>query len=116
MTVEALDYVPRGTGNQWSEHQIEYLLSNTGFFPIIDIAGYIGKTFKVTRQKMTQLGLRPEHQGLPEALDDLECIPNGMTIRTSASGRIYKVPSSTPGIVSRTVHIGLGSWDEDEED
>ena len=110
-----LDYIQNTSRGTWSEQQIDYLLSNTGYFPVNDMASFIGKQANATRDKIAELGLDPTCHGLPDALDDLQCIPNGMSIFNCTSGRIFRVPSSTPGIVSRTIHISRDDTDEPDE-
>lgn len=110
-----LDHIKRTKPGEWSEEQIDYLISNTGHFSVMDIASFIGKRNAETRDKIIEIGLDPTNHGLPEALNDLQCIPNGMTVRACKSGRVYRVPTSTPGIVSRTVHVPMWTQDQEEE-
>lgn len=99
----------------WSEQQLEYLLSNAGFFQVNDIAETLGKGIAATRKKISSLGLSHVFQGLPACLDDLQCIPDGMTVQKTSKGKIYRVPSSTPGIVSRTVHSAWANEKDEDE-
>ncbi|TYK74299.1 hypothetical protein FSY45_19220 [Comamonas sp. Z1] len=116
MTTDAIEYNPRLLRGSWCEEDIEYLLRNAGRIAVSNIATALGKGPEAVRKKIRGLGLNPESRGLPEALDDLQYIPEGMTIRKGPTGDVYRVPTSSPGIVSRTVHIAHGSWnDEDEE-
>ncbi|WEE79386.1 hypothetical protein LZ683_08530 [Comamonas testosteroni] len=109
-----LDLIQRTNPGKWSEQQLEYLVCNAGHFTIREISAAIGKNQRLTSEKLKELGLDRLHRKLPEQLDDLQCIPEGMTVQACKSGLIYRVPSSTPGIVSRLVHVS--SEESDDED
>lgn len=112
---QPLDCIQHTGAGVWTVQQLDYLISNAGRFQLTNIAAVVGKSTGSTRQKFQELGLNPEFTGLPEALDDLLCIPDGMIIRTTKTAHIYRVPTSTPGIPTRTIHVPLGSWDENED-
>lgn len=111
-----LDFIaPTGPG-KWSEQQLDYLVSNAGHFTIREISMAIGKNQRLTSEKIKQLGLDHIHRKLPAQLDDLQCIPEGMTMKMCKSGLIYKVPTSTPGIVSRIVHVAMEDLGDEEDE
>ena len=110
--MDAIQHTRKGV---WSEAQIEFLLSNAGYFSVPDIAASICKGTMGTRNKLLALKMSTKHTELPANLSDLQCIPDGMTVQKTSKGRIFRVPSSTPGIVSRTVHSAWANEKDDDE-
>lgn len=107
--------VPTGPG-RWSDQQLEYLVSNAAHFPVTELSAAVGKNPRITSEKLKELGLDRLHMKLPSPLDDLQCIPDGMTIKTCSTGLIYRVPSSTPGIVSRLVHSCMEELGDEKDE
>lgn len=106
--------------SRWTEGDIDFLMNNAGYVHVNNIAAALCKSTEVTREKMKSLGLNYLLKGMPKGMDDLEFIPEGTTIQSTPSGRIYRVPTSTPGIPTRTIHSSCSNADEieleDEDD
>lgn len=114
MTTDVIEYKPGLLAGSWSKEDLEFLLLNAGRIAVKKISVALGKGPDSVRKKIHAMGLSHEVQCLPEALDDLNFIPEGMSIHSGKSGHVYRVPTSSPGIVTRTVHIAHGSWGDDD--
>lgn len=99
--------------SSWTEEQEEFLLTNAGFFPQTALCRVLQKSDKTVRNKMKAMRISGERKKLPPGMSDLDMIPFGTKqFRTRAGAQVYRIPTSTPGIPMRTVHICLHDGDE----
>lgn len=101
---------------RWTEEDIEFLIQNASHLNHRQIAQQLGRTTSVVRKKLESLGLGHSVVGEQPQIPDLEYVPDGMTQQRAiggTGGMIYRIPSSTPGILARVIHrSGLHSENE----
>lgn len=101
---------------RWKEDDIEFLIQNASHLSHRQIAQQLGRTTSVVRKKLESLGLGHSIIGELPQIPDLEYVPDGMTQQRAIGGTggiIYRIPSSTPGIIARVIHrSGLHSENE----
>lgn len=102
-----------GSNGPWTEEQEEFLATNVGFLSITAMADILGKTMSSVRSKAACMKLDTTvHSPLQELVGDLEFVPDGTTsFKTRGGCTVLRIPSSTPGIVSRTVHTSFNASD-----
>lgn len=94
--------------NNWKPEDIEYLISNASHFTTEELAWAVKRGTRNTREKLSALGLAGAYKGRISEIAELGYIPDGMNQKRSTcgtGGMIYRIPCSTPGIVSRTIHV-----------
>lgn len=101
---------------RWKEEDIEFLIKNASHLSHRQIAQQLVRTHTIVRKKLESLGLGHSIIGELPQIPDLEYVPDGMTQQRAiggTGGMIYRIPSSTPGILARVIHrSGIHSENE----
>ena len=105
---EEIEYSPNLLNNNWKPEDIEYIIRNASHFTAKEIAQALGRGNVVIGKKLHDLGLAGAYIGRIEAIDGIGYIPEGATtkrVTCGTGGTVLRFPTSTPGIVSRTIHL-----------
>jgi hypothetical protein len=105
--------LPANNNRPWTEEEEEFLIANAGYVSVKAMKQILERSVKSIIAKAEKMKLCLEvHTPMNEVMPGLDFLPPGSsTYKTQRGSVVMRVPCSTPGIISRTVHSSFHTTD-----